>query len=346
MMIRIAARLIPFSHLPGTCTPIPQTEWAASFFPNMVSLFSLRGALRHTYLCFPFRGPVRDFTASLDLEQGCVRVHGHSLDGYFRYRIMRINADLFLQWEKKPSSLADHLQDTILIEQCGPAVQAPAIRLSLGMHKQLEWDLAAKRGDLKEILPVLVRLSEWMPARSGECDSETSPTLLAQCQESVTNKKVRTDTSAFKNMLQAAFRGILTPVLVDDWHQGFASITEKKDALSLLSSLGKLVRSLFIHESADALSLLPCLPVAFASGRLLGIATAHGDSVDFEWSKKMLRKVIIKAAQNRELTLNMQKDLKTFRLRTSLRGAGRTVTCGAPLLLKAGQTFYLDRFCK
>lgn len=343
MRIEIATRLIPYSHIPGTCSLIPQTEWAGAFFPAMVHVRKMRGPLVSCTHILPIRGPVHDFTVMLDLEKGCVRVHGKGQDGYFRYRVYKKNSDLVLEWEKSPVPA----QNIILAKECAEFPTTNHSRLSLGMHKQLDWDLVLRRADLKEIFPVLLRLSEWIP-NGGAISSEAEKTLFDLCRLSVEEKQVRTKSAEFNNLLTAAFRGILTPTLYDDLHQGFPPICSdrEKNPLSLLSSMAELIRSLFFQQDGDDLSLLPCLPVDFDAGRFLGLQTLEGDRLELEWSKKLLRRAIIRPIKTREVRLVLQKPLKGFRIRTNLKERGRIVDAGIALKLKADQPLYLDRFQK
>lgn len=343
MRIEIATRLIPYSHTPGMCSLIPQTEWAGAFFPAMVHVRTMRGPLVSCTHILPIRGPVQDFTIMLDLEKGAVRVHGKGQDGYFRYRVNKKNSDLVLEWEKSPVAA----QDIILAKGCVAFPTPIHSRLSLGMHKQLDWDLVLRRADLKEIFPVLLRLSEWIP-NGGMISADGQKTLFDLCRLSVEEKQVRTKSADFNNLLTAAFRGILTPTLYDDLHQGFPAICsdQEKSPLSLLSSIAELIRSLFFQQDGDDLFLLPCLPVDFDAGRFLGLQTLEGDHLEMEWSKKLLRRAIIRPIKTREVSLVLQKPLKAFRARTNLKDKGRMIDAGIALKLKADQPLYLDRFQK
>src|SRR3989344_6077351 len=137
-MISIALRLRPFSHRPGTTVVIPKTPWQVQVFPTL---------LRFTHLIsfetfeknLDIQGPMLDFTVELDLEKCCVRFFGHAAKGY--HQLVFTEKDV-------PSSLL---------------LQESKERLSLGMHKRLDWELVCRRRDLKEIFPVWFRLGQLVP---------------------------------------------------------------------------------------------------------------------------------------------------------------------------------------
>jgi hypothetical protein len=63
--------------------------------------------------------------------------------------------------------------------------------------------------------------------------------------------------------------------------------------------------------------------------------------IDFEWSKKILRRVQIQASTSGEVILELQKEIKSYRV-----GKKTKQKAIEPLLLEAGKTYILDRFEK
>jgi hypothetical protein len=133
----------------------------------------------------------------------------------------------------------------------------------------------------------------------------------------------------------------MVPRLSDGDHQGIIEGGDFKGSpLVLLTEGYSLIRSLFFEERAESLAFLPELPPQFHAGRLLNLQTSKGDRIDFEWSKKVLRRVVIRPGSSRELFLDLQKPLKSLRCNQARQAHD------APLRLEVGKTVSLDRFEK
>lgn len=302
MKITISERLRPFCHLPGTSCVIPWSSWKVQAFPTLLKFENLiTGEKKEDKL--PWKGPVLDFTIELDLEKGVVWVFGHTLDGYRRHKIEM------------------------------PEIPVAALeRLSLGMHKTLDWELVKRRRDLKEILPVWFRLGQMVPEAGKKVGAAA---LLKEYGKMEVCE-------AYLKMFLAGFEGILTPRLSDPDHQGIiAEGNFSESPLVLLREGARLIRSLFFTESKESWSFLPCLPPEFHAGRLLDLQTELGDKIDLEWSKKLLKRVIITPAVSREIFIHLQKPLQSFRAEK-----GERQTIERSLKLEAGKRIYLDRFEK
>ncbi len=283
MKIKIAERLRPFCHLPGTACLIPWTSWKVVAYPTVLKFENLlTHETREQKL--DWKGPVSNFTVELDLEKGVVWIYGHTAEGYRKHKIDQ-EADFSTSLE----------------------------RLSLGMSKKLDWELVRRRGDLREILPVWFRLGQMVP-------------------ETTTEGEIR----CFHQLFLTGFEGILSPRLEDKDHLGFSPILFTSP-LALLREGSRKIRSLFFQQEGSKWSFLP--ESTFHAGRFIHLQTEEGDTLDFEWSKHLLRRVIIHAAQTREIVLELKKPLKTFRLNKKLRRVGS-------LLLEQGKTYFLDRFEK
>ncbi len=102
-----------------------------------------------------------------------------------------------------------------------------------------------------------------------------------------------------------------------------------------------MIRELFFKQTERRLAFLPNLPIPFDSGRILGLQALGIGEIDFEWSKKLLRRVIIRAATSGEVLFELQNEIKSFRVAKK-----RKLKSNEPLLLEAGKTYHLDRFQK
>ncbi|HUD02270.1 MAG TPA: hypothetical protein VMR37_08065, partial [Rhabdochlamydiaceae bacterium] len=207
-------------------------------------------------------------------------------------------------------------------------------RLSLGMSKALDWEQVRRRHEMAEIFPIWFRLGQMVPQQSGRVK------LLQECE--------KTEVEAlYLKLFLAGFEGILCPRLSDTDHQGIVPEGNfSESALVLLTEGAKYIRSLFFKETSDSWSFLPCLAPKFHAGRFLQLKTKAGDKIDFEWSKKLLQKVIIHSESEREILICLPKPLKSCRLRTSLKEKVTRHSMEKPLVLVPRQKLFLDRFEK
>ena len=361
MKITIAERFHPFSHANGTKFLLPKTAMVIQVFPTRLYFTDLENRFKPFDISFDFVGPLKDFTAELDLEKGQLRVFGTTKKGYMRFSICAKPDGIWLMMEKTPegkvacrrssppekhslSKAESMLISPPFEESCQ---EAGSERLSLGMHKAQEWESICRRLDFKEIFPLWLALCAQVPTTT-QVGTGGNYSLLEECRQRIDERDRVGVLEAFEAFFLASFEGVLTPRLFDTEHQGIASVTgEAISPLPLLTEGGRLIRSLFVQETAGELAILPCLPTAFECGRMTGIQTSRNDVVDFEWTKKFLRRMRITSVLGRELTLRLPKGIASFRCkkgRTTMKKMhvdreGRVV-----LTLGANQTLHLDRF--
>ena len=343
--IQIAQKLAPFSHTTWFRTVIPRTTCLAEIFPTALHIQEWQGSTYKTL--FKLTGPVKGFTVQLDAQKGVLRVFGRAEEGAFSYLLFAEDEALYLFLEKGPLpfplKMKQHLMDLKEVQTEGSKES-----LSLGMHRKQEWDQVIRRGDLREIFPTWFQLGSLLPATEEKAaKKEGNYALLTACRTAVEKKEKLKVMSAFENLFAASFSGLLVPHLNDSRFLGLSIPTRKSLApLPLLKESAQLIRSLFFQDDGKRFALLPLLPPPFHAGRFLNIRTKAGDCIDLEWTKKLLRRVIIHPAQTREVQLQLQKPLKTFRVRKERTDRGRTVSVSDPLSLTAGCSLYLDRFQK
>ena len=316
MKITIAQRLRPFSHLPGASCVIPWSSFKVQAFPALLNFENLNTSEKHEYT-LDWKGPVKEFTLELDLEKGVVWVYGKTLEGHRRICIEMQEAGIAI--------------DKKLVVSGTRLLPHPVERLSLGMSKKLDWELVLRRQEMAEILPIWFRLGQMVPP-SG------TTSLFHECDKlDVTN--------TYLKLFLIGFEGILSPRLSDTTHQGIVS-EFPKSPLSLLTEGAKSIRALFFKETAESWDFLPCLSPEFHAGRFLQLTTQVSDKIDFEWSKKLLQKVVIHSQSDREIFMSLPKPLKSCRLRTSLKEKGSQHSMEKPLKLLSNQRLFLDRFEK
>lgn len=308
--ISIAQRYRPFSHRPGATCLLPRTSFVVEAFPALLrvkNLFDL--PLNH-------HGPVREFTLQQDLEKGIVSVWGIAKGGRFRLSL-QASKDYIDVNGKKFSHSAPYLEPIFPLE-----------RLSLGNHQAKDWDLVLRRFDLREILPVLFHLNQWIP-ESGLIRSHMLPLLERD----------------WESFLRAAFSKILTPRFVDDEYQGilFSEDGEGNPAL-LIKKAGEKIRALFFQQEGSLLRFIPAS--AYEVGRMTDVRVEGIGCLDFEWKKRALRQITFRAETDTKIRVDVPRPFSSFRLRTSRQEKGFRVQVNEELPVTAGLIYFFDRFQK
>lgn len=358
MHIKIAQRLHPFSHEMGTFCLIPKTNWEIQVFPTLLRLRDLQ-THNHIDIQLFFKGPFKNFTLEQDLEKARLRIFGLAAEGYIEYTLSTEHSAVVLLMHKLPKVISCQFGERSLNLQKGDSISLPISvenvrdsneRLSLGMHRQQDWQLVKRRSDLLEIIPTWLRLASLIPEKEKEkIPSSGTYYLVAECKKAIEQKDKIKLFPLFTQLFQTAFEGILSPRLTDECHQGIlpqGAIPSSISALGVLTESATLLRALFFNEQQECISFLPCLPPQAHSGRFIGITTQNGDEIAFEWSKKLLKKVIWHSNSDQKVELKFQKALHSFRIRHSLKERGKRQSCDEPLILKKGQRIFLDRFEK
>lgn len=343
MHIKIAERLHPFTHTPGEYCILPKSTLRLQIFPALILVHDLSEAMPKwiAKIPVPVKGPVKEFTVQLNLEKGKIDVWGKSREEYFRYHIfpsehpqhLAIQIDKGLShWKPKASEqqasfdMNQAMKPSILLE-----------RLSLGNHKSQDWDMVKRRCDLMEILPVWLRLGELVNYPKMLAFEGTA--FLIKACHNATKLEVY---ESLQNLFKVGFEGILSPRLTDEQHQGFdfPPISSSFSPLSLLREGAKTIRSLFIRHQNDEISILPCLPIEFHCGRFLHVQCGSLGRVDFEWSKKIIRRMVFYAEKSGSIEFHFSKEIERFRLNGQMHIAEKLIE------VTQGQIYTFDRFQK
>lgn len=365
MKITIATRFHPFSHRLGTKLLLPKSSLALKVYPTRLELEDLTHRVVPFHVDISLTGPVKNFTAEVDLEQGHVRIFGITPKGYFSYVIHAQRDGILISVEKiaeqsvecrhsfSPCAFSFAKGQEILIPLSLEVHEKSSNeRLSFGMHKSQEWAGIYRRLDFKEIFPFWHCLSAWIPCNENS-STEGNFQLLDFCQKKVEAREKNAILTAFEHFFLAAFEGILVPRLLDTEFQGILpaiSVDTKTSTFSplgLLCAGGKLIRSLFFQENKEAIAILPCLPAQFHCGRMTGIHTAQGHEIDFEWSKKSLRRLRLIASLAAEVTLKVPKGISSCRVKIGRKTCKHPTIDSQGLLklsLEKNEVLHLDRF--
>lgn len=314
--ITIAARLRPYSHVPGISCLIPGTLFEAVIFPALIRIMKDNHIIKEYPI--DIKGPLAQFTVFQDLERGCITI---SSEDYFFHLL----PDLQLINRKHPGL---------------PPIQTQE-RLSLGSHKKQEWEDLKKRCDFRAIFPIWHRLGMFYSDLNGHSK------LVEECQEAIQSNNPENIVQTFRKLFLAGFRNILVPRLKDDDHQGIISgnTISNGETIYLLSKGARIIRSLFIQEVSDRILILPALPPEFFAGRMTEVKTNKA-IVNLEWSKKLIRRLSIHALADGTLNLNFQSQIKKYRLRTARKERGCMFFAGDPVEIKSGTFYLLDQFQK
>ena len=343
MKIEIAARLKPFSHTPGAACALPGSKQILEAYPAL-----LKTAGRELKLSLT--GPVKNFTVEQDLEKNCVWIFGQAAEGFYRLRVWAQDDGVRISPEKAPAEGIAYegnekgvlRKKEILFLPCETEIRIPNAleRLSLGSHRDQNWDRAAAECDLKLLIPALFFLGQKIPAVLPQPLKGTAR-LLAWPEE---RKNLA---NALERFFRASFAKIGVPRLADDQHQGIApEESVQGDPFFLIQEGAKQLRSLFFRQNDRRIGFLPHLPPEFDAGRMLGVQALGIGSIDFEWTKGKMRRATLRGTTTGEVVLDLPKGIDSIRVRSQLNGKGKKLQSAEPLLIEAGKIYFLDHFQK
>lgn len=307
MRITIRQPLKPFSLQPGFRCLIPLTTWEAHIFPTKALLSDLSSNQKEE-IPLPFGGKLDGFRVTVDLEKGRIEVVSKRTKPFY------LTAESFSEINAMPLSQSKK-------------------RLSLGIHKKQDADLILRRGDMAELFPFWLRIADLIPEVSLPAEPVGTMHLLSP--------------KSLPELALAGFEGFFCPRLSDPMHLGLVEsemVPNGASPIGLLHEGARLIESLFFVQNGDSIHILPQLPKEFHAGRFVHLETREGDRFDLEWSKKELKKVVLRPAVERDISLCLQSKLKSFRVRTDLRARGHRVQSKKPFFIKPGQVLYCDRF--
>ena len=365
MHIKIAQRQKPFSHTPGMFYVLPGSSLRFQIFPTLVRVHDLFETEPKfiTNLKLNITGPVEDFTVQLDLEKGCIGVWGHAQEGFVHYRIAAVpETESFaitikrcpekgIQWLglNRPSKRDDSFvfSNQELKEEHVVTYQPPSQDwLALGSHKKQDWDLVKRRLDLAEILPVWMKLGQLIPS-VVKPTYEGTAAFLKECQTAIEEKDKLGVYQTFMRLFLAGFEGIMSPRLVDSQHQGFhLEKPAKGSSLVLLTEGAHLIRKMFVDVKKKTIQILPVLPPEFHSGRMIGVVCEDLGTLDIEWTKKRIRRMIFRPYRAAEVQFSVQSKIKRYRLREGKKERGEVVLSEGRVEVTEGNVYLFDNFQK
>lgn len=359
MIIEITKKISPFTHTPGTFFLLPFTEWEVQVFPVKLRFRNLKDHSSFD-VDVDLRGPHRDFTVEQNIEKGQITVFSHTKEGFVRYHIASQKEGVSLFCEKvfaRGLAFSIENKEVTLLAKTSYLIEFSSFvrketsfleKLFLGVHKQQIFPALSQRKSLAEILPIWFALSQTLPTQKKETAIYGGTAFfLQQCKEKIEKKEKTQMTSSLLAFYEGAFEGVFSP---RGEEVNFLGIVPKSygtfPPLLLLEKSYLLLRSLFFQEENSLFSFLPCLPPELPSGRMTHVKTKEEDLLHWEWSKKMMRKLIIIPGKTREISLVFPSSIDSFRVRRSPKEKGSLSYNGSSLLLEEKKILYFDHFQK
>lgn len=348
--MKIANRYRPFSHLPGTSCLIPGSDYIVAAYPT-ACLFG-RDENKMETILWELTGPIKGFTVMQDLEKARIIVYGHAKEGYFQYQLYWAEEGIKLQVDRVQGALKGTLngvalnlkpkESFYLTKESKLNASHPQERISFGSHKKQDWELVSRRKNPIEYLPFWFALGQYFNSEATVSE-EGALKLLKACREEPNKNKAFEDLCS---LFEVGFEKMMVPRLYDSSHLGLVETGSSKESkpIELLHEGYKLIRGMLLKEKENQLELLPFLPSELHAGRCLGFKVAKA-SCNFEWSKKLLKKVVFTVHEPKTFQLVCQKELKTCRIRRSSYTKGEVHPIEKPLTLEKG-IYILDQFKK
>jgi hypothetical protein len=362
MLIEISQRLSPFSHKPGNFFLVPGSSLQVQVFPTKLFFTDLSVSENASFTVdVDLQGPHKDFTVEQNLEKGEISVFSHTKEGFVRYTIAAGEKGIELFCEKVfPRGLTFHIgnEKFILFSKDSRLLELPSFekkqsylaeKISLGVHKKQNWEQISQRKQLCEILPIWFSLSQTVPLQKGSDSYSGTGFFLRQCEDLVAKGEKLRICDGLLQFFDGAFEGVLAPRCNEVNFLGILPKSLEKASFSSLLLLQKsypLLRSLFFKEEGDVFSFVPCLPPEFPAGRMTHVRTSDGDVIHFEWSKKLLRRVIWIPGRTRKVFLHTPSAIDSFRIRASLKDRGQIFQKGSSIALEEKKILYFDHFQK
>ncbi|MBB65258.1 MAG: hypothetical protein CMO81_09365 [Waddliaceae bacterium] len=360
----IAKRRQAISHRAGTLCALPGARFALELFPTKWRVLKLSG---DEDLCVAevdvnLSGPLKDFTILQDLDRAQVVLSAHAKEGFFRIvlQAMKEEQGISLYCDRSPESgfpiqgkgsfLSDDI-DTVLLkgqkvclgkESLVPSL--PLTSLCCGVHKKADWALVERRKDLREILPYWFHVASLLPLN----EKQVVPLRWKESIEAVEAKAHDQIGVALIDLWDSAFEGMWVPRLSDFRHLGIEVAKEECAPFDLLAYGARYISQLFLREEELGFSVLPSLPKELFCGRFMNVSMGEWGTVDIEWSKKQIRRMVFRASKNGELLFTFQNFIRSFRLRQDGPSfqdrRGKTCESGKTISVESGKVYYLDHF--
>ncbi|WP_348663805.1 hypothetical protein [Chlamydia vaughanii] len=332
-MIKLTQHFKPYTLVPGSFTPIPGSELYAQVFPTLWRIFSSSHELVNEGE-ISVSGPLKRFAVFQDLHRGGLAVVSEK----YKYYLLPSGECVSSVQGKLPFS------------------ESAAPLLSLGVHKHTDLHKIRHRRDLKEILPLWLRLSALVPdfSRDDEYLKRGSGKLFVDVYQKIQERKKTEIASALLSLYLSGFSENLLPRVYDTEYQGILDELPKKGKregvpFSLLWYSMPMLRDIFVLRDQEIIEILPSLPPEFPCGRFINLLFPGIGKLSLEWSKKTIRRVYLEAQETTSVLLGFSSALSSCRLRQWEKKQlvfSSKISLGESMEIKAGTTYLWDCFYK
>jgi hypothetical protein len=357
--MKIASRYRPFSHKPGSACLIPNTACEVIAYPAAVVVKDDTG--KEFHIEWYLTGLIKEFTMMQDLERREVVIHGIAKEGHFSYILASKEDKIVLKLDRASQGFLKgilkasneeiclKLKETVPLFNISEASHIENLeKISFGNHKAQDWDLIKRRNNPLEYIPFWFALGQGSGVGKDAIEKKGALLQLELCKDSLEKGEKELFLEKLSELFQAGFKEVLVPSLYDHQYLGLSalssSVSSSKKPMELLKEGYELIRKMMFELKEGKIRILPHLPAMFHAGRCLNFqldkATFH-----IEWSKKLLKKLIITCFEKQELSFSFQKPLKSYRLRASSRTKGIEISCSESIVLDKG-IYILDQFKK
>lgn len=297
MSISISVRNKPFLFGKHVLSHLPYSPYSIEAFVSEVHVGDV---------VFPLNNSI-PFTLTLDLEKGCVFFENTEC----RYRIAHEGHELICIDLKNKTEMRNAVPLSSYARKAIP-------RISFGCHKKQDVALICSRKQLDEYLPFLYHLGKTFEQGEVPCEGIAIP--LYAIKDAIDRK----EKTGLKSLWDQFFTlGCASLFFVDPTDAAKAGIGMcSASSQALLAFAAELIEAMLTQEGV----FLPALPTELHAGRFVS------GPLDFEWSKKAIKKAVIKPNTHEK---------KVFSHRFRCNGSFQN-----ELTLEPGQIYFLDRFQK
>lgn len=336
-----------WSTKPGVHAWLSGSTICAKIFPTRVELFDCDAPTQIlSSITFPKLSFSRDWTVFFDSMRQRTVVQGHVGEDFFRYQLEILPEGLFITslkrdilCENEQGSFSIRRNEKVLLVKgpfSAPRYMSP--RLFLGCNKEPHFDRISMHPHFLEILPL------WYQMAQPIALPEIEPSLLGTLVQTVLEKRKEQIPEIFLQYFEAGIEGYFVPKKYDDLHLGYGPLLPKNVSASCVHGcIASCIRALFFQQDGSSLFLLPCIPTC-VSGHLLRERLTSSSLISLEWRKERIRRVLIHAFADEELSINTHNSVSSFSVSVLGSKERYTSTLGAKIFLRKGNRYLLDNF--
>jgi hypothetical protein len=349
LKIKIRNDLYPYTFSFNKDILLTNTNYLVKVFPSLLIFRDINNK-KEFEVELDIKGPVKDFRVIQDLKRGLLSISFFSLDDFISFKILTSDNAAIVFEKIKSNILNIKIDNTSFIASSKKSYDLPIKivsnlsaqeKLSFGNHKKQEIDQINQREDLLEFIPFIYGLSQFFDIKKS-----FNINFFIELEKKIDSKQKDNLEEAFLNIKKAFFYDFFVPRNFDfDYQNIFFENLKNIESIYILKEYARLIRKTLISEENNLLNILPCLTKQFFCGRMINIHQSFCD-LDIEWSKKLIKKMIVKPFLDKEISFKFQTKIKTFRLKKSLKEKGEILKNNQKILLKKDGVYYFDRFQK